>query len=216
MSEGRPGRRGRLAVVGILAAGLLYAYAAGELNLGSRAGAQPGWTDYQNAERGFWVEYPASWKRTDSPMFPSILEPRSILTVSTFAIPPGGDRGECGFIPSRVGARVGRDGAAVLIFEHFASPGGFGSKFLRRTPIRPANFHLDEAHGLSSPYFASPRGRLTPGAESNVWEFPFQDEGRIFVATVLLGSQASAERGRDAVDVLDSLRFRPRAPGGAS
>jgi hypothetical protein len=193
-----------------VAAALLCAYAAGELNLGSRAGAQPDRTEYQNAERGFSVEYPASWKRAASPMFPSILEPRSILTVSTFAIPPRRDKGECGFIPSRVRARVGRDGAVVAIYAYHLR----GRKNLRRFSARPTRFQLDEKHRLPYSYFQSPHGGRTPAADE--WLFPFQDEGRTFSATVLLGPKASAERRRNVVAVLDSLRFDPRAPGGAS
>jgi hypothetical protein len=208
--RGRFGRRGRLALLGIVAAALLCEYAAGDLNLGSRAGADPGRTQYQNARRGFSVEYPASWKRAASPMFPLIIEPRSILTVSTFAIPPGRDRGECGLIPSRVRARVGRDGAVVAIYAYHLR-----GKSLRRFSARPTRFQLDAKHHLSSSYFQSPRGGRTPGADGDEWLFPFRDEGRTFSATVLLGPKASAERRRDAVAVLNSLRVDSRAPGGA-
>ena len=195
-----------------MAAALLCAYAAGDLNLGSQAGADSGWTRYQNARRGFSAVYPASWKRAASPMFPLIIEPRSILTVSTFAIPPRRDRGECGLIPSRVRARVGRDGAVVAMYAHHLRR----RKSLRRFSARPTRFQLDAKHHVSSSHFQSPRGGRTPRADGNEWLFPFRDEGRTFSATVLLGPKASAERRRDAVAVLDSLRFDPRAPGGAS
>jgi hypothetical protein len=199
-----------------VAAALLCAYAAGELNLGSRAGAHPGWTQYQNVARGFSVEYPASWKRADSPMFPSIINPRSILTVSTFAIPPSRDGGECGFIPSRVRARVGHDGAVITIYAYHVSQGERGRKNLRKVPARPASFQLGDKHGLSYPYFQTPRGRRTPGAKAEEWVFPFREQGRMFTAAVMLGPNASGERRRNVVAVLDSLRFDPRAPGGPS
>jgi hypothetical protein len=197
--------------VGVVAAALLCAYAAGDLNLGSRAGADPGWTQYQSARRGFSVEYPASWKRAASPMFPLIIEPRSILTVSTFAIPPRRDKGECGFIPSRVRARVGRDGAVVAIYAYHLR----GRQNLRRFSARPARLQLDEKHRVPYPSFQTARGGRTSRGDADEWLFPFRDEGRTFSATVLLGPKASAERRRDAVAVLNTLRFDPRAPGGA-
>jgi hypothetical protein len=183
-----------------VAAALLCAYAAGGLNLGSRAGAQPGWSEYQNAERGFSVEYPASWQRAASPMFPPIINPKSILAVSTFAIPRGAGKRECGIVPSQVRDRVGAAGAAVLLTEFY----GPSPKLLRRTQPRPEAFHLDRSH-------------LQPeSGPSNEWLFNFKERDRMLTAAVVLGAHASPRLRRDAVAVLDSLRFDPQPPGGAS
>jgi hypothetical protein len=149
-------------------------------------------------------------------MFPSIINPRSILTVSTFAIPRGADKGECGLVPARVRERVGRIGAAVLITELFRSPGGFGDKFVRQTPTRPASFRLDEARTLSHSYLGDARGRGAPGADPEEWVYLFQDQGRIFNAAVVLGPEASGHVRRDVVAVLDSLRFDAQPRGAAS
>jgi hypothetical protein len=200
VSEGRPGRRGRLALVGILAVALLCVYAAGDLNLGSRAGAHPGWTEYQSAERGFSVEYPASWQRAAFPMFPRIINPRSILAVSTFAIPRGAGKRECGIVPSQVRDRVGAAGAAVLLTEFY----GPSAKLLRRSQPRPQAFHLDRSHLQREP------------GPSKEWLFNFKERDRMLTAAVVLGAHASPRLRRDVVGILDSLRFDPRAPGGPS
>lgn len=226
MSEGNPGSlrrtllraalRRRILLGTILAATPLAAFAAGGAGVGTPAGTEAGWTEFQDDKAGISVDYPTSWNRADFPMFPSIVDPRSILTVSTFPIPRGGDGGECGFVPSRVRARVGRDGAAVLIWAYHLPPGDRGRKNLRTVPARPTSFHLDEKHRISYPHLQTPRGRQTPGADAQEWVYPFRDRGRMLTAAVLLGPKASAESRRDALAVLESLRFDARSREGPS
>jgi hypothetical protein len=184
----------------MLAAALVCAYAVGELSPGSRAGAQPGWTKYRNAGRGFSVEYPASWKRAAFPMFPPIINPKSILAVSTFPIPPGAGKRECGIVPSQVRDRAGTAGAAVLLTEFY----GASPRLLRRTPRRPRAFQLDGSHLQRMP------------GPSKEWLFNFNERDRMLTAAVVLGAHASPRLRRDAVAVLDSLRFDTRPRGGAS
>jgi hypothetical protein len=133
-------------------------------------------------------------------MFPRIINPRSILTVSTFAIPRGAGRGECGYVPSQVRDGVGAAGAVVLLAELYAP----GAKLLRRTPPRPAAYHLDESHLQRMP------------GPSNEWLFNFKAEDRFLTAAVVLGPQASPRLRRDVVAVLGSLVFDLRPPGGTS
>jgi hypothetical protein len=191
-------RRSLLPLVGILAAAALCAYVAGGVNRETRAGAHPGWTEYRSTERGFSVEYPASWERADSPMFPPIINPKSILAVSTFVIPRGAGRGECGYVPSQVRDGVGRAGAAILLAELY----GPSPNLLRRTRSRPEAFHLDSSHLQRMP------------GPSNEWLFNFKVRDRFLTAAVVLGPQASPQLRRDVVAMLHSLRFDPRPRGG--
>jgi hypothetical protein len=46
--------------------------------------------------------------------------------------------------------------------------------------------------------------------------FNFKAEDRFLTAAVVLGPQASPRLRRDAVAVLDSLRFGPQPPGAAT
>jgi hypothetical protein len=182
----------------MLAATLLCIYATGNLGPGTRANARAGWSEYRDAQRGFSVQFPAYWRRADFPMFPPIFNPKSILAVSTFAIPRGAGKGECGIVPSQVDRGVGRLGAAVLLTESFGLP----PKVLRHTSSRPRRFRLDESH------LQRPSGR------SDEWFFNFRDHQRLLTAAVVLGPDASEGLRHDAVAVLDSLRFdSPPADG---
>jgi hypothetical protein len=161
-------------------------------------------SSYKDSANRLAVEFPVSWHRAGFPMFAPIVNPKSILTLSTFAIPRGAGQGECGSFPSQVLAGVGRAGAAVMIYELYRSPGGYGPKLIRQTPKRPAVFHLDKSHGVRM-----------PGA-SEQWLFQFKEEGRLLTAAVVLGPAAPPALRRDAIRILDGLRIAPRTGGSAS
>jgi hypothetical protein len=158
-------------------------------------------TSYQDPVNRLEAAFPFSWQRAQFPMFAPIVNPRSILTLSTFAIPRGAGRGECGYFPSQVLAGVDRAGAAVMIYELHRSPGGYGPKLARQTPKRPARFHLDKTHAVQM------------AGASGEWLFPFKEDGRLLTAAVVLGPNASAELRMDVIRVLDGLRFGPVRPG---
>lgn len=182
----------------LVAGALLYANVAGDVGGRTPAGAHAGWSRYQAAGRGFSVEYPPSWHRAAFPMFPRIINPRSILAVSSFAVPRGAGKGECGVVPSEARDGVGPAGAAVLLAELY----GPSPKLLRRTRTRPEVFQLSGSH----------LQRMT--GPPNEWLFSFKEHDRLLTAAVVLGPQASPRLHRDVLAVLDSLRFDP--PGGAS
>lgn len=190
--------RARIALPALLAAALLCVYAAGDLGGSPQAGAGTGWNHYRSPGRGFSVEFPPSWRRAPFALFPPIINPRSILAVSTFPIPRGAGRGECGIVPSEVSERVGAAGAAVLLTELY----GPSAKLLRRTQPRPAAFELR-------------RSERMPGS-SNQWWATFRVRDRLLTVAVVLGPQAPPQLRRDALAVLDSLRFDPRPPAGTS
>ena len=133
-------------------------------------------------------------------MFARIVNPRSILALSTFPIPRGAGRGECGYVPSQVLDGVGRAGAAVLISELYSEPRGLGPKLMSQFPKRPVHFRLDAEHELK-----------TPGP-SREWLVQFMDRGRLSIAAVVLGPDASAALRMDVIRVLKGLRFGPPAP----
>jgi hypothetical protein len=191
-------RRPPILLAAILVAALISALAAGGLGQGTPAGARSGWSKYRDTRHGFSVEYPASWRRARFPMFPPIINPRSLLAVSTFPIPRGAGRGECGYVPSQVIERVGAAGAAVLLTELY----GPGAKLLLRTQTRPQGFQLDRSHLQRIP------------GPSKEWLFNFKVRDRFLTAAVVLGQQASQQLRREAVAVLDGLRFDPPPPDG--
>jgi hypothetical protein len=190
-------RRARIVLPALVAAALLYAILTGALGGSTHAGAGTGWAHYRDGEHGFSVEYPPSWRRADFPLFPPIINPRSILAVSTFAIPRGAGRHECGVVPSQVLHRVGARGAAVLLTELY----GPSRKLLRRTPPRPEVFRLN---ARPDKWMSGP---------SDVWRFDFRERDRLLTVAVVLGPRASPELRRDVLAVLDSLRFDRRSPG---
>lgn len=191
-----------LAVLGI---SIPVACAAGLLGADSAANAGRSWTSYEDSEHGLSVEVPSSWRRAARPMFARIVNPRSILALSTFAIPRGAGRGECGIVPAQVLAGAGRAGAAVLVSELYREPGGAGAGLAPRPPERPARFQLN-----------AESEQPTPGAPAREWRFDFRDGGRLLTGAVVLGPDAPTGLRADAVGVLNSLRFRPLARGSES
>jgi hypothetical protein len=158
-------------------------------------------SSYQDPVNRLEVEFPSSWHRAQFPMFARIVNPRSILALSTFPIRRGAGRGECGFVPSQVREGVRRAGGAVLISELYPEARGFGPRLVRRFPKRPVHFRLDVEHELKS-----------PGA-TREWLFQFMDRGRLLIAAVVLGPDVPAELRVDVIRVLDGLRFDRVRPG---
>jgi hypothetical protein len=154
-------------------------------------------TAYQNPVNRLEVAFPPSWHRAQFPMFARSINPRSILALSTFPIPRGSGRGECGMVPSQVREGVGRTGAAVLVSELYVEQPGFGPKLMRQFPRRPVHFRLEAKHELKA-----------PGA-SREWLFQFTDRGRLLIAAAVLGRDSSAGLRIDVVRILDGLRFGP-------
>jgi hypothetical protein len=184
-----------LAILGIA---LITGYAGGILDSGDAASGSGRWASYEDNDHGLAVEIPSSWQRAAFPMFARIVNPRSILAVSTFPIPPGAGHGECGYVPSQVRDGVGRTGAAVLISELYLDSRGAEPKFARRIPARPTGFQLGSEHE-----------QRTAGAPSREWLFNFKDGGRLLTAAVVLGPDVSAGIRADVIRVLNGLRFRP-------
>jgi hypothetical protein len=184
-----------LAILGIA---LIIGYAGGTVGSEDAGRGSEPWTSYEDEGHGLAVEFPSSWQRAEFPMFARIVNPRSILALSTFAIPHGAGRGECGYVPSQVEEGVGRAGAAVLISELYREPGGIGPKVVRRTPKRSTGFQLAAENELR-----------TPGTPSREWLFNFKDGGRLLTAAVVLGPDVSGGLRADVIRVLDGLRFNP-------
>jgi hypothetical protein len=197
-----PDRIQVVSTLAILGIALIIGYAGGTVGSGDAARGSEPWTSYEDAGHGLAAEFPSSWQRAAFPMFTRIVNPRSILALSTFAIPRGAGRGECGYVPSQVQEGVGRAGAAVLISELYREPGGIGPKVARRTPERPTRFQLDAEIELR-----------TAGTPSHEWLFNFKDGGRLLTAAVVLGPDVSAGLRANVIRVLDGLRFNPPPPG---
>lgn len=178
--------------------------AAWALGSGSTETAGMNLSSYRDPVNRLEVAFPSSWQRARFPMFARIVNPRSILALSTFPIPHGAGKGECGYVPSQVQEGVGRAGAAVLIIERYPEPGGVEGKLARRTPARPASFQLHAQDELR-----------TLDTRSREWLFNFTDSGRLLSAAVVIGPDVSTGLRADVIRVLNSLRFGPLAPARA-
>ncbi len=97
---------------------------------------------------------------------------------------------------------MGEHGVTVAVLSGTEAP---GVKF----PPRPASFTF--ARGEAAPPFGKPCA-FPPGSTTS-W-FTFRDGGRNFHAVVAVGPQASADRRRAALRVLNSFKvLRPSGPG---
>jgi hypothetical protein len=151
----------------------------------------------QRRRWGYTVTVPEGWHEAQTSLTPSLIDPREILTVATFALPRAG--GLCDALE-----RVPPAEAFVTVQER-----GRGAYGREGFPTRPATFGPDpELPGSSVwPYCAG--GDHRPPIPMLDYWFGFSDAGRAFHVFVGIGRDAPADVRRDAFRVLDSLRFDP-------
>jgi hypothetical protein len=139
----------------------------------------------RDAAAGLAVTQPGGWHLTTPPIS-SLSYPRERLLMTSYRTSRGGN---CG--PDRAERDLPAAGALVYLIEY---RGAKRSAF----PQRPAHFSL----------------RRAALANYECWRVPsylirFRDAGRPFQLHVALGPRATSARRRQALRVLDSLRFDP-------
>jgi hypothetical protein len=151
------------------------------------------WVEYRDLNAGLAVRYPEDWHRADARLTPNLHDPREVLSLGTFPLRAGGDR--CSHMPVRALEDFGPTDAFISIQER-ANPGEneFRPRPVFRAPdeLRTGRFCVPDPH------------------RADDWLF-FSDNGRGFYAIVALGTHASAQTRRELAEVLNSLRFEPRA-----
>lgn len=152
------------------------------------------------AEHDFSVRVPAGWHVAGESLTPKLTDPVEILAAGTLAdLRPV--EGECAHVPVGALEALGPRDAFVTVQERL----GAG-----RFPPRPQSFALvgRVRHG-SAQTCAQGERRL-----AEYW-VEFADAGRRFHVLIAFGPQAPPERRREALALLDSLRFEPAtAPRG--
>jgi hypothetical protein len=159
----------------------------------------PGWDEHVDRRHGYTVAIPPGWNLVERSLSPSLVEPREILTIATFAIRRNHDL-------CRALAQVPPDRALVTLQER--SRVGRGDPAF---PPRPPSFEPDpRLPGKSAlPYCL--RGYEGPPIPMRDYWFGFRDSGRAFHVFVGIGKEAPDEVRREAFEVLDSLRLDPNS-----
>ncbi len=158
---------------------------------------------YRDRASRFRVEIPENWRRARDLVIPQVTNPREILVVSTFALDSAGE--PCGPFYDHVLSHMGPREGLVSLQERFghsvAGPPRFGP--------RPKRFRL--------PFRAPERrgcGRDRDRRLVRAWWIPFRDVDRDFYAQVAIGSAAPDQVRRDAIRLIESLRFERRDGSG--
>jgi hypothetical protein len=148
------------------------------------------------AGRGDGIRYvvPTGWHVARRSLTPHLTDPREVLTAGTGPLPVGG---RCAQNPGAALAAMGAADVLVTVRERYGSPVGF--------PARPRRFALPPAAPDEAQECA---GRGASFASHRVL---FRDGGRSFDVIVAVGRAAPPARVRQAVSLLDSLRFSARA-----
>lgn len=157
-------------------------------------------TRYRDQASGFRVEIPAGWRRAREVVIPELINPREILFVSTF--PVDSSARPCGPFYDHVVGQMGRHEALVAVQERG------GRKVAGRAPgfpLRRKRFRLPIKTPQPTGCAKSRERRLVHRS----W-MSFRDSGRGFYALVAIGSAAPGGVRRDAMGLLDSLRFKRR------
>lgn len=159
-----------------------------------RAGAS-----YRDQAARFGVEIPAGWRRAREIVISQVTNPREILVASTFSLDSSGE--PCGPFYDHVLGQMGRREGLVAVQERFGHSVAGPPEF----PPRPKRFRLP----IRRP---EPRGcgRNRDRRLVRDWWIPFRDAGRDFYAQVAIGLTAPGQVRRDALRLLESLRFKRR------
>jgi sugar lactone lactonase YvrE len=156
------------------------------------------WTAYVDSGAGFTVRYPPGWHLAHHPVLPGLFDPRERLAVATYALRRWPE--PCvGRWPGRPGnLDLGPRDAFLTVQERGRNPAYSWTDF----PGRPTHFTLQQATPAAEVGCATQTGAVARLIN-------FTDSGRHFDAIVILGRAVSANTRRDALRVLDSLRFSP-------
>ncbi len=134
------------------------------------------------------VYYPEGWDRALEDLTPSVDQPKELVSIGTGALIAGGP--DCPQIPERAIEALGPVDALVTLHE-----AGETVDF----PDRPKTFSAE--HG-EVPQFSA----CLANAEDILFRvFRFEDGGRSFLAYVAINDSASAQTGKDAWGILNSL-----------
>ena len=143
--------------------------------------------------RGVTVALPPGWQRAETSLTPHLTDPREVLSVATFPLPPP-RREDCAHMPVSALEDLGPRDALITLQER----GRGGTAF----PARPERFGPD----LGGP---SEAGGCAARARFRDHWFGFAEHGRGFHVLVAFGPEATAATQEETWGVLDSLRVDP-------
>ncbi|MCW2991835.1 MAG: hypothetical protein JWM73_2429 [Solirubrobacterales bacterium] len=155
--------------------------------------AAVGWTTFNDPANGLTARFPSTWQRARSSLTPHLSDPRELISLGTFAVPPARDA-DCAHLPVAAMRAAGPTDVFVSIQERAgAARDGFAPR-ARPFALGPAD---DSEATTCAP---------DPRPWRSHW-VAFTDAGRPLYALVLIGEDAPAERVRELREVLDGLEF---------
>lgn len=162
----------------------------------SRPAVPTNWESYESDRWGYNVRFPRDWRRASQTLTPKVSDPRNILALGTF--PLRYRPTDCEAFAGSAQADLRSRDVLITVQERGLDP----ESDWRTFPQRPARFRLSERTG------AGPSGCEGRSERDSYW-IPFTDAGRHLYLFVAIGTQAPKHARRDALRVVDSLRFDP-------
>ena len=157
-----------------------------------RRQAREPWVTHADTAHAFRVSYPASWQRSAASLTPTLIDPREILSVATFAARPR-ENGNCGHVPAGAAAEMG-SGDVLLSIQERRGPGGFED---RRRPFALGPVRQGDMAACAR----------RPDLQERFGGF--RDRGRGVYVLAAFGAGASDRRREDVERVVDSLVLEP-------
>lgn len=162
---------------------------------GCGAGAHARPSSVRHAD-GVAYRVPAGWHVAARSLTPQLTNPRELFTAGTGPLDAG--PGRCAHMPSAALAAMGDHDVLVTVQERVGSASAF--------PPRPQHFGLNGSTGSDADACAGPHPAFT-----SYWA-GFRDHNRGFHVLVAVGRSAARARVREALALLDSMRFAARRP----
>jgi hypothetical protein len=163
----------------------------------------PDWTSYEIPGAGVTVSYPPGWTRASGKLMPNLADPKELVALGTFELPPGGDN--CAHMPENAVEEMSpADGLIVL--EERLLDGEDGSGTFEGYPERPEHF------GPGSGYPSEAVDCLDRPKAFFDRFIAFRDSDRRFYAYVALGRQVTPGIRDQAWAILDRLEIETSTP----
>lgn len=158
------------------------------------------WTTDEIADEDIAVSYPPGWRRSTVNLMPFLADPRELVALGTFDLPPGGKN--CAHTPERALEEMKPTDALIVIEERTVFREGWVAT---RTdyPKRPLHF------GPTDGYSSEAGDCLDQPKAFFDRIIPFRDSGRRFYAYIALGDDVSPAIREEAWAILDRLEIGP-------
>jgi hypothetical protein len=174
---------------------------AGRAGLGTgSAGAEPGWSTYEDRADGLTMSFPSGWAMAAGNLTPTLINPRELVALGTYSLNTKTSSNLCPQFPAAALDAMGSGDAFISILGSERNPNSQSKLF----PARPAGgFDGSSGVNLSRTDFLQ---CLAHPLNGNGQWIAFSQAGRNFYVLAVIGTSAPATLRSDVYTILNSIQ----------